>query len=371
MSLLKAVSVTVKELQFLQSSLEALSYRPKESITLNRGNLQTESFRFDIPDNFIVDKIQGMVAQLPQKNTEILSINDVTKKDGLKFVQLLNHDETFSTYLPKHQRLATRLLYFLKEVTDPKQLIDYLVYLHDVCNPYLYNYVMSQIIINRHTELSFIMPDYFCMFPELFINGGSYNQALTTAFVEPTEVRSVIDIEDQFMETTGDPELLLNYFREDNSLNLFHVIYNRLYPCDGPISYVTKPRRGEIFFYVYQQLVARYNFERLSNGLPRVKRLNNFYEPIPEVCFPKLNSKTTKSNWPGRMENRTISDLDRDCDDLVVDLSGLERWRDRIIDAIDNGYVILVSKDFEVFNFLTIKDLSLISDRRDQEEYCQ
>lgn len=332
----------IEEKQFLNSSLSALCFRPKESVLLNRGKKDNESYRFDIPESFIVSRHRGINSQPPTSDTQVIRINDVPRKEDLRFCKKLGMDETFSIYLPKHMKLASRLLYFLKEIEDPRLLIEYFVYLHDRCNPYLFNYVLSVVVLNRHTELNFVMPDYLQMFPEMFINGGSYNQALKAINVEPTEIRSVITIEDQFMANVGDPELLLNYFREDISLNLFHVIYNRIYPTDGPVSYVDKPRRGEIFYYVYQQLVARYNFERLCNGLPRVKRLNNFYKPIPEVCFSKLNSKTTKGNWPGRMKNCVISDLDRDVDDLVCDVSGLERWRDRIIDAIDHGYMFLV-----------------------------
>lgn len=306
-----------------------------------------------MPESFIVYQLRKLHPEPPHANTHVLTMNDVANKDSLSFCTDLSLDDTFSVYLPKHRKLAASLLFFLMEVRDPRVLMEYLVYLHDRCNPYMFNYVMSVLILNRVDELQFIMPDYFHMFPELFINGGSYNKALTAMAVEPTEIRSIILIEDQFTSTRGDPELRLNYFREDIALNLFHVIYTRLYPTDGPVAYVNKRRRGEIFYYVYQQLIARYNVERLCNGMTRVKRLQNFTEPIKETCFPKLNSKTTNSNWPPRMSDCTIGDLDRYKEDILCDVSGLERWRDRIIDAIDNGFMILVRDSKELWDYGT------------------
>lgn len=44
----------------------------------------------------------------------------------------------------------------------------------------------------------------------------------------------------------------------------------------------------------------RYNFERFSNNLARVKRLNNWREPIAEGYFPKLDSLVSSRVWPPR-----------------------------------------------------------------------
>ena len=332
---------------FVKNCLEAFCFRPKESILLNRGNDQSDqSYRFDMPLHFIADELKGIIPEGLKPNTQVLPIDDVKDVSQLEFVSDVAIGETFSTYIPRHSKTAVKLLYFLKDVADPKVVMDYLVYLHDRCNPYLLSYVISVLVLNRVEEMNWTMPDYFHLFPELFINGGSYNKALTAVAVEPTEVRSMITLEDQFIVKSFDPELAMVYFREDVSLNVFHTIFNRVYPTDGPLAYVARRRRGEIFYYTYQQLIARYNMERMSNALPRVKRLKNFSLPIKECYFPKLNSKTTSSNWPGRMKNRCFADLDRK--DLVCDLTALSRWRDRILEAIDHGFAIM--DEASIFN---------------------
>lgn len=80
--------------------------------------------------------------------------------------------------------------------------------------------------------------------------------------------------------------------------------------------------------------MARYNFERLANQLPRAKRFNNFREPIPEGYFPKMDNSVASRAWPARADNTSIQDLNRELDQVRLDVADLERWRDRILEAI-------------------------------------
>lgn len=50
----------------------------------------------------------------------------------------------------------------------------------------------------------------------------------------------------------------------------------------------------------------RYNFERLSNKLGRVTKLN-FRDPLEQGYFPKLDSLVSSRNWPARMANVKLS----------------------------------------------------------------
>ncbi|CAH1283386.1 unnamed protein product [Diabrotica balteata] len=81
----------------------------------------------------------------------------------------------------------------------------------------------------------------------------------------------------------------------------------------------------------------RYNFERLCNGLKRVERLLDWKKVITEAYFPKLDSLIASRTWPARVANEKLSDLKREADQIVQDVADLERWRDRIFDAIHNG----------------------------------
>lgn len=79
----------------------------------------------------------------------------------------------------------------------------------------------------------------------------------------------------------------------------------------------------------------RYNNERFCNGLQRVKPLNNLRERIPEGYYPKIIRSLNNRPYPARPDNALLQDINRD--DNVIEIADLERWRDRIHQAIDQG----------------------------------
>ena len=113
-----------------------------------------------------------------------------------------------------------------------------------------------------------------------------------------------------------------------------------MYPGSATPEIVAKDRRGELFFHMHAQLICRYNIERFCNRLPRVRPLSNFREPIAEAYFPKLARSTTNTTYPPRFANVTLQDIIRPEDQTQVEVADLERWRDRIYQAIDQGYVV-------------------------------
>lgn len=115
-----------------------------------------------------------------------------------------------------------------------------------------------------------------------------------------------------------------------------------MYPGEGPDAIVRKDRRGELFYYMHSQIIARYNIERFGNRLGRVKPLNNLREPIPEGYFPKIIRSTNNRAYPARVSDAVLKDLNRVEDDTYIEIADLERWRDRIHQAIDQGYVVEV-----------------------------
>lgn len=84
--------------------------------------------------------------------------------------------------------------------------------------------------------------------------------------------------------------------------------------------------------------------------MARVKRLNNLREPIPEAYFPKMDSLVASRAWPGRQANSMIADINRELDQLKFDITDLERWTSRFVDACHQGFVM----DVSTFNILSI-----------------
>lgn len=115
-----------------------------------------------------------------------------------------------------------------------------------------------------------------------------------------------------------------------------------LYPVDSAVNrqIVDKDRRGEIFFYMHQQMMARYNFERLCNGMPLTATISSWRETFPEGYYSKLDTLVASRAWPGRPSNFVLKDLNREADQIQVKISDMETWEARIRQAIRQGYVV-------------------------------
>lgn len=154
-------------------------------------------------------------------------------------------------------------------------------------------------------------------------------------------------------------EQRLAYFREDIGVNLHHWHWHLVYPGSGPIVIVDKDRRGELFYYMHSQLLARYNLERFSNGLARYKDIN-LREPLDEAYFPKIIRSSNNRAYPPRSAGTRLRDVDREETSNPVLVDDLLRYIDRIHEAIDSGFYRDVRKlllDFLLtfrFNFIFV-----------------
>lgn len=72
--------------------------------------------------------------------------------------------------------------------------------------------------------------------------------------------------------------------------------------------------------------------------LERAKPLTNLRQIIPEAYFPKIIRSKLNRAFPPRVQNMILQDVNRS--DAVVEVADIERWRDRIYNAIDQGQVI-------------------------------
>ncbi|GFS43492.1 hemocyanin G chain [Trichonephila inaurata madagascariensis] len=76
----------------------------------------------------------------------------------------------------------------------------------------------------------------------------------------------------------------------------------------------------------------RYDCERLSNGLNRMVAFHNFEEKL-EGYAPHLTSLVSGLHYAARPQGFSLRDL------VDVDVQDMERWRERILEAIDLKHV--------------------------------
>jgi tyrosinase len=90
------------------------------------------------------------------------------------------------------------------------------------------------------------------------------------------------------MVAPDDPEAVLAWWREDPEANEHHDHWHVVYPTGGvfkdgdPDRRELQDRQGELFIYMHQQMLARYDHERIAVGLGPVEPLERYADPLAE-----------------------------------------------------------------------------------------
>lgn len=141
------------------------------------------------------------------------------------------------------------------------------------------------------------------------------------------------------------PEDELSFWREDPLLNEHHEHWHLVYP--------TRPlplgsRHGELFAYMHEQMIARYDAERLALGLNRVEPYTVYSDPIPQGYDPgNLLAIWTGDGWTGfgpRPAGAHLSDLTAPLHERPgAKLSDQAGFRDALNAAAESGSYALLS----------------------------
>ncbi|KAI5726965.1 hypothetical protein M8J76_011895 [Diaphorina citri] len=113
----------------------------------------------------------------------------------------------------------------------------------------------------------------------------------------------------------------LEYYRHDLGINLFHYHWHEANPFAGNL--VGNHRRGESFYYMHQQMLARYNTEKLANG----------EVPIPSAHDPKELESRIESKYQ-------LPEYDHVGDGCSASYAEMQQWTNNIIEAINQGYAV-------------------------------
>ncbi|CAH1106365.1 unnamed protein product [Psylliodes chrysocephalus] len=311
--------------------------RPKELVIQPKGRDNTV---FDVPPGYIPDEYKNVGTQIvnrfsgeadgkvPVSTISIPPLGDILE---------LRRDENFSLFIPKHRKIAGKLINIYLGMRTVDDLLSVAVYTRDRVNPYLFNYCLSVALLHRPDTQDVDLPSFISAFPDKYVDSKVFAKAREEANIVPVGSRTPIEIAKDYTASDLEPEHRLAYFREDLGINLHHWHWHLVYPFEAAMEVVNKNRRGELFYYMHQQIVARYNFERLSHGMKRVERFIDWRQPIAEAYFPKLDSLVASRSWPARVANQKLSNLRREVDQITTDIDDMERWRDRIFNAISSG----------------------------------
>lgn len=97
----------------------------------------------------------------------------------------LGRQENFSLFLPKHQRLADRLIRIFMGVRNVEELLAVAAYARDRVNPYLFNYALSVAVLHRPDTKDLDVPSMVHYFPDKFLDSQAFTEARESANVVP------------------------------------------------------------------------------------------------------------------------------------------------------------------------------------------
>nr|SMH67864.1 PPO3 [Scolopendra dehaani] len=260
------------------------------------------------------------------------------KSEGLG---VLKKGKIFSPFNNEHMDEAFKAIKYLNDTKlDTKSLIIKIVGLHMLLNEELFVYVTSYVIINHPDFKTVHLPPYQEIFPDKFIHKETISKIKRQVIHNGKDSKKEIVIPADFSGDNLDPEHRLAYWREDIQLNSHHWNWHLVYPTDWtPDSGEgLRDRKGELFYYMHQQLVARYNCERLSVHYPRVTAFFEWDEPIVEGYNSHLLKENSGINYGPRPGNMILQDLPN------LTKSILRAWYQRIMQSIHLGY--LTSREY-------------------------
>ncbi|XP_046834983.1 phenoloxidase 1-like [Vespa crabro] len=323
-----------------KSGILYLFDRPAEPVYVPKGDKRVA---FDIPPDYLPDQYRPAAVDIFNRFGETadskISVKQISLPD-LTIPLQLGRREPFSLFIPAHRKVAARLIDIFMGMRTYEDFLSVSVYCRDRMNPNMFIYALSVAILHRPDTKNLPIPPLHEVFPDKYIDGGIFSRAREEANISSAGQRIPIEIPRDYTASDLDEEHRVAYWREDIGVNLHHWHWHLVYPFEADVRIVNKDRRGELFYYMHQQIQARYNCERLCNRLGRVTRLINWREPIPEGYFPKLDSLTASRTWPARPTGAVLRDISRQVDQLDFDIQDLERWRDRIYEAIHTGSII-------------------------------
>ncbi|XP_071525779.1 phenoloxidase 1-like [Panulirus ornatus] len=272
------------------------------------------------------------------------TIIDVPKRPETDLAQLgtatsVPRGTPFSIFLDHHRQAAKDLYDAFMKTKGAEDLMEFAASVHDNINEEVYIYALASTIFNKKELQNVQLPTFLEIFPDKFIPENELMRTYVRAMnISPDEKTLKVTHGPDFATTTQKPEHRVSYWREDYGINTHHWHWHLAYPLAMD---VTRDRKGELFYYMHQQMLARYDMERLSVKINRVEPLENWRVPIPDGYFSKLTINNSGQAWGTRQDNTLLKDVRRtDFGDEVIHITDLELWRSRIFDAIHQGYVI-------------------------------
>ncbi|XP_058464518.1 phenoloxidase 1-like [Malaya genurostris] len=323
-----------------KNSLLALLQRPLEPTFLPKDDGKTVII---VPEEYMSDRYRPLTTDIQSRLTGGAEVEIPVRNVGIpdiSFAEVIDRRGAFSLFIEKHRSIAGQLINLFMSQKDVTSLMAVGTYARERLNPVLFQYAMTVAMQHRPDTKDVPIPPFIELFPDQFVDPATFPKLREEGNVVQEGQRTTIDIEPNFTASDREVEQRMAYFREDIGVNLHHWHWHLVYPAGAAPEIVRKDRRGELFYYMHSQIIARYNVDRFCNKLARARPLSNYRESIPEAYFPKMVRSSNNRAYPARAADSVLRDLNRVDNDTIVSVNDLQRWTDRIHQAIDQGFAI-------------------------------
>ncbi|XP_047994244.1 arylphorin subunit alpha-like [Leguminivora glycinivorella] len=213
--------------------------------------------------------------------------------------------KTFSIFYDEMREEAIALFKLFYYAKDFETFYKTAAFARVHCNDgqFLYAYYIA--IYQRPDTKTLVLPAPYEMFPQYFVNTKTFLKAYHTKMQHGDFDPAYAATHGIFHENgkyvfysnytspwlTGSVEDKLSYFTEDIGMNSYYHYFQTLYPFWWDKNSISQfdQMRGDIFYFTYQQLIAQYYLNRLSNGLGEIPEFS-WYKPIETGYYCQLSS---------------------------------------------------------------------------------
>ncbi|XP_043280053.1 arylphorin subunit alpha-like [Venturia canescens] len=270
--------------------------------------------------------------------------NKEAVQDFLKFYRsgMLPRGEMFSVYYPKLMKESYALFRIFYYAKDFDTFFNSALWARVYMNEGSYLCALYQAVLRRPDTKYIRLPPPYEIYPYAFYNSEILEKAKNAhlyreinANTDKSEIIINGNYSGWYIGREYDTEMKLKYFIEDVGFNSFYFYFRQESPFwlnSEDYALGEKDIRGEEYLYGHKQILARYNLERIANGLERIEDFdwNSEFYPgyYPTMTYHNGLPFPQRPHWSKIPHYKYIYSR------------AIQDYEMRISAAIDLGYVI-------------------------------
>jgi hypothetical protein len=260
---------------------------------------------------------------------------------------MLPYDRPFTVTHKDHLYEAMTLFELFYHAKDFDTFYKTACWAREYINQEMFVYSFTTALLHRPDCKDFYIPVFYQIFPQYFFTDEVIDRAYkvqmqgTGKYMYPYVYQegNVVYIESNYSNWyyNYNWEQRLTYFTEDIDWNAFYYNYHLKYPfwmSSEKYDFFKDFYRGSQFYFLHQQILARYYAERLSNGMGEIPTFS-WEKPI-DIGYDPYLSYPNGQRFPYRPNYVHLNDY-------YVKVKEVEQYEGRIREAIDKGYFETVS----------------------------